>query len=120
MYTEIIGWLSSLTLVLTIGKQIHAQWKKGTSKGVSPYLFLGQMAASTGFLVYSVLLKSWVFIVTNGLMLLSAMIGLALVMVHRRRARGRSASHGPADVILDKVEEIAAGPTEAAGSAKAY
>jgi uncharacterized protein with PQ loop repeat len=117
MYTEIIGWLSSFILVLTIGKQIHAQWKKGTSKGVSPYLFLGQMAASTGFLVYSVLLKSWVFIVTNGLMLLSAMVGLTLVMVHRRMARGRPVNPGPADVILDKVEEIAAAPTQAAGNA---
>jgi uncharacterized protein with PQ loop repeat len=109
MYTEVIGWLSSFTLVLTIGTQIHAQWKKGTSKGVSPYLFLGQMAASTGFLIYSILLSSWVFIVTNGLMLLGAMVGLALVMVHRRQARGRAVSAGPADAILDKVEEIATG-----------
>ena len=109
MFTEIIGWLSSFTLVLTIGKQIHAQWKKGTSKGVSPYLFVGQMAASTGFLIYSALMKSWVFIVTNGIMMLSAMVGLALVMIHRRRARGRSSHPGTTDLILDKVEEIALG-----------
>lgn len=107
MYTEAIGWLSSLMLVLTIGKQIHAQWKQGTSKGVSPYLFVGQMAASTGFLVYSALMGSWVFIVTNALMLLSAMIGLALVLIHNRRARRGAPKNGPADAILDKVEEIA-------------
>jgi uncharacterized protein with PQ loop repeat len=117
MHTEIIGWLSSLTLVLTIGKQIHAQWKKGTSKGVSIYLFLGQMTASGGFLVYSILLTSWVFIVTNALMLLSAFLGLGIVLVHRRRERGRSVSAGPADAILDKVEELTTGQPSAAGSA---
>lgn len=117
MYIEIIGWLSSLTLVLTIGKQIHAQWKKGTSKGVSPYLFLGQMTASTGFLIYSVLLKSWVFIVTNALMLLSAMIGLSLVVVHRRKAKGQPVGAGPAGAILQKVEALATGDRQAAGSA---
>lgn len=120
MYTEIIGWLSSLTLVLTIGKQIHVQWKKGTSKGVSPYLFLGQMTASTGFLIYSALLGSWVFIVTNALMLLSAMIGLSLVMVHKRQARGRPVGAGPADAILDKVEAIATGHRQSAGSAQSF
>lgn len=86
MSIEIIGWLSSFILVCTIGKQIHEQWKKGTSKGVSPFLFLGQMAASTGFLVYSVLQKSPVFAVTNGLMLLSAIVGFGLVMVHKSKA----------------------------------
>jgi MtN3 and saliva related transmembrane protein len=87
MYVEIVGWLSSLLLLLTIGKQIHAQWKKGTSKGVSTFLFIGQLGASTGFLIYSILLKSWVFIVTNGLMMVSAMVGIVIVMMHRRREK---------------------------------
>ena len=90
MSVEIIGWLSSFLLVCTIGKQIHEQWKKGTSKGVSPFLFLGQMAASAGFLVYSVLMKSPVFVVTNALMLVSAMVGLGVVMVHRHRGSARA------------------------------
>jgi hypothetical protein len=36
-------------------------------------------------------------------------VGLTLVMIHRRRARGRSSHPGTTDLILDKVEEIALG-----------
>ena len=90
MNADIIGWLSSFTLLVTIAKQIHGQWKKGTSKGVSVYLFIGQIAASLGFLVYSVLTNSLVFIVTNALLMVSAAIGLGIVFMHRRRAASGS------------------------------
>jgi uncharacterized protein with PQ loop repeat len=33
--TEIIGWVSSMILVFTIGKQIHKQWREDSSDGVS-------------------------------------------------------------------------------------
>jgi len=53
------------------------------------------MAASAGFLVYSIGLASTVFIVTNALMLVSAVIGLSLVIVHkRRRSRERGEAGG--------------------------
>ena len=32
-----------------------------TSAGVSVWLFVGQLAASVGFTIYSVLLRNWVF-----------------------------------------------------------
>ena len=82
--TEFIGWLSSLILLLTIGKQIHKQWQENSSQGVSKWLFIGQVAASIGFTIYSWLLKNWVFVVTNFLMLLSAVIGLG-ILLHQRR-----------------------------------
>jgi uncharacterized protein with PQ loop repeat len=89
--TEILGWASSCILVLTIAKQVHKQWQEGRSEGVSRCLFIGQLAASTGFTLYSVLVGNWLFVVTNALMLLNALAGLAIVMAHRRRARrGRS------------------------------
>ena len=88
--TNAIGWLSSLVLLLTIGTQIHRQWRKRTSEGVSPWLFVGQMVASAGFSIYSALVHDWVFIVTNSLMLVSAAVGLGIVVQHRR-----SAGHGP-------------------------
>ena len=50
---EVIGWFSSVVLVLTIGKQVYKQWKSGSSEGVSKWLFLGQMTASAGFTIYS-------------------------------------------------------------------
>ena len=85
MITPLIGWLSSVILLLTIGKQIYKQWKEGKSEGVSSYLFLGQMAASSGFCVYSVLVHDWVFVVTNALMLLSAVVGYGVLRHHRKR-----------------------------------
>jgi sulfite exporter TauE/SafE len=51
---------------------------------VSSWLFVGQLSASTGFTVYSVLVRNWVFVVTNALMMVNALIGYAIVMHHRR------------------------------------
>ena len=75
---EIIGWTSSLILLATLVKQVHKQWKDGRSEGISKWLFAGQLAASSGFLVYSYLVGSWVFMVTNGLLTLNNIIGLYL------------------------------------------
>lgn len=85
MTTEVIGWASSLILVLTIAKQVYKQWQEGSSEGVSKWLFVGQMAASLGFTVYSWLVGNWVFVVTNALMLLNGLLGLLIVLRHRRR-----------------------------------
>lgn len=87
---EAIGWISSFILMLTIGKQVYKQWREGSSKNVSKWLFIGQFAASFGFLVYSWLVHNWVFVVTNGVMLLNAIAGLAIVLHHRRRERRES------------------------------
>lgn len=85
--TEAIGWFSSIVLVLTIGKQVYKQWQSGSSEGVSKWLFVGQMTASLGFTIYSVLVKNWVFVVTNALMLCNALAGYGIVLTHRRRER---------------------------------
>jgi len=87
---DVLGWISSVVLVLTIGSQVYRQWRSGTSEGVSHWLFVGQMFASFGFTVYSWLVANWVFVVTNGLMLVSACVGLSIVLHHRRRKRHAS------------------------------
>lgn len=92
--TEMIGWVSSMILLLTIGKQIHKQWREESSAGVSKWLFIGQVGASLGFTIYSWLLKNWVFVVTNALMLLSAFIGLGIVLHQRRRNAQSDAQQG--------------------------
>jgi uncharacterized protein with PQ loop repeat len=84
--TEVIGWVSSIILLVTIGKQIHKQWHEGSSEGVSKWLFIGQMAASFGFTVYSWLVHNWVFVVTNALMMLNGLVGLWIT----RRQKWRS------------------------------
>lgn len=71
-----IGWFSSVVLLATILNQIYTQWKKGTSEGVSWFLFIGQLVASIGFVTYSVLQKDPVFIATNALLLCSHLVGL--------------------------------------------
>ncbi len=87
MGSEAIGWFSSFILVLTIGKQVHKQWKSGSSEGVSKWLFVGQITASTGFTIYSLMVRNWVFVVTNALLLLSAVLGILIVFMHRRAER---------------------------------
>lgn len=76
--TEVIGWASSVILLLTIGKQVYKQWQEGSSEGVSMWLFIGQMAASIGFTVYSYLVHNWVFVVTNGLMVANGLVGFLI------------------------------------------
>ncbi len=77
---DVIGWAASVVLLTTIGRQVYTQWKSGKSAGVSKWLFVGQMAASTGFIIYSLMLKNWVFVVTNIFMLLTACIGQFLFL----------------------------------------
>ena len=78
---QVIGFVSSFILLLTIGKQVYKQWKEGTSEGVSKWLFIGQTAASVGFLIYSLMIKDWVFIVTNSVMVLNSLAGLVICFV---------------------------------------
>ena len=75
---DFIGWTASFILLLTIGRQVYTQWKSGKFAGVSSWLFIGQMAASVGFVIYSFMLDNLVFVVTNIFMLVTAFIGQAL------------------------------------------
>lgn len=86
--TEAIGWASSVILVLTIAKQVAKQWHARTSEGVSSWLFVGQLAASAGFTVYSVLVHNWVFVITNALMVVNALVGFGITRHQKRREAG--------------------------------
>jgi uncharacterized protein with PQ loop repeat len=81
----VVGWASSLVLILTIATQIAKQWRDKTSAGVSTWLFVGQLAASVGFTIYSLMVKNWVFAVTNGVMILNGLIGYGITVRHKRR-----------------------------------
>ncbi|MGK3968981.1 hypothetical protein WMF38_36700 [Sorangium sp. So ce118] len=91
---EAIGWISSGILVLTVGKQVYKQWKTKTSEGVSKWLFVGQLAASIGFVVYSWLVANWVFVATNSLMVANALAGALIVYLQRRRGAHRPEEDG--------------------------
>lgn len=83
-YAELIGWTSSLILLATIARQVYAQWKTRSTAGVSHWLFIGQVAASTGFTVYSFLLHNWVYMVSNIALLITAVIGQ---IIYKRNTR---------------------------------
>ena len=75
---EVIGWISSFVLLLTLIRQVKKQWEDKTSEGLSKWLFIGQLVASVGFTVYSYAVGNWVFTVTNGLLTLNNVIGIYL------------------------------------------
>jgi MtN3 and saliva related transmembrane protein len=81
--SEIIGWSSSLILVATLGKQIHKQWREKTSEGISTWLFIGQLVASTGFVIYSAMTGNIVFVFTNSVLTFTNLIGLFLYYRYR-------------------------------------
>ena len=86
--TEIIGWASSMILLATLIKQVYKQWSDATSEGISKWLFVGQLAASAGFTFYSYLVGSWVFTVTNLLLTINSVIGIALYFYFRKEDGG--------------------------------
>jgi len=89
MGVNLVGWLSSLVLLLTLGQQVRLQWKSRESGGVSTWLFVGQLAASLGFSVYSYLLGNWVFLSTNLLLAANAGIGQWVTLRNRRISNAR-------------------------------
>ncbi|MFN2500809.1 MAG: SemiSWEET family sugar transporter [Pyrinomonadaceae bacterium] len=82
---EALGWFSSVLLLLTLIKQVYKQWKDRSSEGISKWLFIGQLAASSGFTVYSFLTGSWVFVFTNAILTLNNMFGIFLYFRYRER-----------------------------------
>jgi MtN3 and saliva related transmembrane protein len=84
---------------------------------VSRWLFVGQLATSLGFTIYSALLGNVVFVVTNGLMVLNALAGLGPWWLwHHREARARSPGCGPRSSSRVQAESGARGRVDPAAS----
>jgi MtN3 and saliva related transmembrane protein len=90
LLTEAVGWTAAAILLLTVGRQVYTQWRAGTTSGVSKWLFVGQIAASVGFVIYSALLGNTVFVLTNCFMLLTACFGQVIFLRNRRREQRRT------------------------------
>ena len=89
-----LGWLSSIILLLTLTGQVVKQWRDDSVKGVSRWLFFGQISASIGFIIYSILLENLVFTVTNSLILTTAIAGEIVYVLKKRRATAQNAASG--------------------------
>ena len=83
---DLIGWVSSAVLLLTIGRQVYTQWRTRSDAGVSRWLFLGQLSASTGFALYSYLLHNWVFLSSNIALLVTAVAGEIIYLRNKNEA----------------------------------
>jgi uncharacterized protein with PQ loop repeat len=66
MFPDLIGWLASAVLFATLFRQVWTQIRTRSAAGLSRWLFVGQMTASVLFLAYGLLLRNWVFSVSNG------------------------------------------------------
>ena len=89
--TEIIGWASSIILLITLIKQVYKQWQEGTGEGVSKLLFVGQLLASIGFTIYSYLVENWVFTATNGVLVINNLVGMYLSFYFKRKNKKKDA-----------------------------
>jgi uncharacterized protein with PQ loop repeat len=85
--TSFIGWAAAAILIATISSQVYKQWNDETSRGVSIWLFLGQIAANGLFLTYAILVDDPVFIAANGVLLLVSFVGLYIKRRHTLAAR---------------------------------
>lgn len=87
MNPDIIGWTASAILIATLARQTWRQWKDPDPRGVSHWLFAGQIAASIGFVAYSWIVHNWVFIATNTLILGTAIVGQMVFLRAQRKAQ---------------------------------
>ena len=79
-----LGWGASAILLATLLRQVFVQWRERSTDGVSSWLFVGQITASVGFILYSWLVENRVFVVTNTAILLTAIAGQ---LIYRRNVR---------------------------------
>jgi uncharacterized protein with PQ loop repeat len=77
-------------LLATLIRQVHTQWKSRDVSGVSRWLFVGQVTASVGYTVYSILLGNWVYASSNIAILITAIAG-EMIYLRNKRARPREA-----------------------------
>jgi uncharacterized protein with PQ loop repeat len=79
-----LGWGASAVLLATLGRQVWVQWRERSTEGLSSWLFVGQLVASSGFALYSWLIGNWVFVVTNIMLLATALLGQWIFSRNRR------------------------------------
>jgi len=90
---DVVGWISALLLLLTVSTQVYTQWRTGSTKGVSHWLFIGQLVTSAGFVIYSASVDNWVFVASNAATLCVALVGQGVYLRNRRRALRDSGGH---------------------------
>lgn len=65
--------------------QAWKQWKDVVKRGIGKFFFVGQVAASSLFLAYSVMLGETIFVVGNALVLTASIAGGVILWYNRTR-----------------------------------
>jgi hypothetical protein len=86
---DLVGWISSAILVATLARQVHTQATRGNGQALSRWLFAGQIAASLGFIAYSWMLRNSIFLLTNTIILGTAIAGQWLYFRNERKGAAR-------------------------------
>ena len=73
---EWIGWLAAGVLLFTVGSQVVSQLRSRSTRGVSIWLYIGQVVASTLFTIHAINTEAWVFAVVNPITGLAGLVGL--------------------------------------------
>ncbi len=89
MLTDVVGWISAVILAMTLSRQVYTQWRTKSCAGVSHWLFIGQLVASVGFVIYSWLVENWVFVAVNTFILVIAVMGQSIYLRNKRLAGKR-------------------------------
>lgn len=85
---DIVGWTASIILLATVVRQVVKQAQsESNAQGVSAWLFVGQAMAAALFVIYAILLDNWVFIVTNSVLLITALIGQWITWRQRHKSK---------------------------------
>ena len=103
--TEFIGWSASVILLMTIIWQVRKQWRTGSNEGVSKWLFIGQVASSIGFTVYSALTGNAVFIVTNAILFLSNLAGVFIYFRNRDKGSVLGRTNPDPDIDFNQTRQ---------------
>jgi len=90
MNPDVVGWAASAVLIATLVQQVIKQAGDDSARGVSKWLFAGQIAASIGFIAYSAMVGNLVFVLTNTCILITAIVGQ--VITARKKGTGKSAA----------------------------
>ncbi|HEX5128486.1 MAG TPA: hypothetical protein VFV90_02010 [Usitatibacter sp.] len=84
--SEWIGWAAVGLLFVTLAGQAWKEWRDRVKHGISKWFFVGQVSATTLFIVYSAMVGNRVFVVGNVLVLLAAIAG-GLIFAYNRARR---------------------------------
>ncbi len=85
MNPDVVGWAAVTILFLTMAGQAWQEWRDRVKKGIAPFFFVGQVAASIAFITYSAMIGSTIFVVGNALVLAAALAGGAILWWNKNR-----------------------------------